>query len=279
MRPVLHGPCAHPDVCRCRGPEACEAGQLGDGLIGERSDFRHFGHEPGHGAAIGHSFDRAEGLIEFPPQRISVDQRGDVLLEGIDLGGSDGEQFGERGFDGGGIGDQAALVQLRGAAFGKRWRRRVTRARRCCWLAGARQIGGDCLTSANQAMMPASMRSVFSSRPMLSAKWRTARGLRMATGRACGRRGRRRPGVHSLRWLPWPPGRPGGRGRRPPARRCLPELLGNEVRAPWRPTRASREDEAISTPQIMRVTVTCLVCATEFMRLFGRARLGQRSLD
>src|ERR1700678_317264 len=41
------------------------------------------------------------------------------------------------------------------------------------------------------------------------------------------------------------------------------ELLGNEVRAPWRPMRASREDEAISTPQMMRVTVTCLVCATE----------------
>src|SRR5271168_1148685 len=41
------------------------------------------------------------------------------------------------------------------------------------------------------------------------------------------------------------------------------QLLGNEVRAPWRPRRASREDEAISTPQMMRVTVTCLVCATE----------------
>ena len=38
-------------------------------------------------------------------------------------------------------------------------------------------------------------------------------------------------------------------------------VLGNEPKAPSRPMRTSSEEEEISTPQIIRVTVTCLVCA------------------
>ena len=86
-----------------------------------------------------------------------------------------------------------------------------------------------------------------------------------------------------------PPGAAGGRRQasstwwawQKAASAAMPsELLANEVRAPWRPRRASREDEAISTPQMMRVTVTCpCMCDRSVMRLFGRARgLGQRSL-
>src|ERR1039457_4512317 len=40
-------------------------------------------------------------------------------------------------------------------------------------------------------------------------------------------------------------------------------LLANEPVAPCWPTRASRDLEAISTPQMILVTVTCLVCAIE----------------
>jgi hypothetical protein len=40
-------------------------------------------------------------------------------------------------------------------------------------------------------------------------------------------------------------------------------LLANEPEAPSRPMRAARESDEISTPQMIRVTVTCLVCATE----------------
>jgi hypothetical protein len=54
-------------------------------------------------------------------------------------------------------------------------------------------------------------------------------------------------------------------------------VIGKGAAAPRWPMRASRDFEATSTPQIMRVTVTFLVGAIEFMRLFGRARLGQRS--
>src|ERR1700689_965193 len=46
------------------------------------------------------------------------------------------------------------------------------------------------------------------------------------------------------------------------ARAAMPSLLlAKEPDAPSRPMRASREADEISTPQIMRVTVTCLVCA------------------
>src|ERR1035437_775859 len=46
------------------------------------------------------------------------------------------------------------------------------------------------------------------------------------------------------------------------ARAAMPSaVLGNVPVAPSRPMRASREAEEISTPQMMRVTVTCLVCA------------------
>src|SRR6266849_28243 len=46
------------------------------------------------------------------------------------------------------------------------------------------------------------------------------------------------------------------------ARATMPSaVLGKEPVAPSRPMRASSEAEEISTPQIMRVTVTCLVGA------------------
>jgi hypothetical protein len=48
-------------------------------------------------------------------------------------------------------------------------------------------------------------------------------------------------------------------------------LVAADYAAPCRPMRASRQNEQISTPQMMRVTVTCLVCAIEVIRLCGRA--------
>jgi hypothetical protein len=47
--------------------------------------------------------------------------------------------------------------------------------------------------------------------------------------------------------------------------------LANVEAVPSRPIRAARDELAISTPQMIRVTVTCLVCAIEVLRLFGRA--------
>src|ERR1700757_4918324 len=47
------------------------------------------------------------------------------------------------------------------------------------------------------------------------------------------------------------------------AKAAIPSaVLANEPPAPSRPMQTSKEDEEISTPQIMRVTVTFLVCAT-----------------
>src|SRR5207244_3161991 len=65
------------------------------------------------------------------------------------------------------------------------WRRRVTRAASCCWGALAGGRAAVRVTAAYQAMTPASMRSVFSSRPMASAKRRTARGLTIAAATPC----------------------------------------------------------------------------------------------
>jgi hypothetical protein len=66
-------------VCQRR-----EASEFGDGLVRERADFGHLGHHAGHGA-VGNAFDGAEGEIEFAPQRVLLEEPGDLLLEGADL--------------------------------------------------------------------------------------------------------------------------------------------------------------------------------------------------
>ena len=54
-----------------------EPGELGDGLVGDEADLRHLRHQHGDGAA-GDALDRAQGGVEARPQRIVVDQRGDL---------------------------------------------------------------------------------------------------------------------------------------------------------------------------------------------------------
>jgi hypothetical protein len=50
-----------------------------------------------------------------------------------------------------------------------------------------------------------------------------------------------------------------------------PPVLAKEAAAPVRPMRASREEEEMSTPQMIRVKVTALYVRLSVMRLFGRA--------
>ena len=66
-------------LARVRGQRS-NSGQLGNGLVGEGADLGHFGHEAGDGA-VGHALDGAEGLVEFAPQRVGVDQRSDLLFQ------------------------------------------------------------------------------------------------------------------------------------------------------------------------------------------------------
>src|SRR5882762_6905482 len=104
------------------------------------------------------------------------------------------------------------------------------------------------LTAANQAITPASMRSVFSSRPMPSAKRRTARGLSRATGKPC---------AHSKEkdCFSYPPVASMATSSTPCCRQkasnsALPSgVLGKERAGPWGPIQASREKEETSTPQ------------------------------
>src|ERR1022692_1797127 len=57
-------------------------------------------------------------------------------------------------------------------------------------------------------------------------------------------------------------------------------LLGNEASAPARPMRAANKTDEISTPQMIRVTVTCLVSAIEESCDCSVVRdQGQRSLS
>src|SRR5438445_1796114 len=118
------------------------------------------------------------------------------------------------------------------------------------------------LTAANQAITPASMWSVLSSRPMPSAKRRTARGLSRVTGK---------PRAHSKAkgCFSYPPVASMATSSTPccwqkAANSAQPSgLLGKERVGPWGPIPASREKEETSTPQIILATVTCLVRAME----------------
>jgi hypothetical protein len=68
--------------------------------------------------AVGDAFDGAEGVVEFAPQRVGFDQRGDLLLEGADLAGDHGQKLFERRLHRA-VGNQALLIELRGADAGE----------------------------------------------------------------------------------------------------------------------------------------------------------------
>ena len=61
-----------------------EAGKLGDGLVGQCPDFRHFSHQARHGA-ICDAFDGSKGTVKFGPQRVIAYGLGDLGLERADL--------------------------------------------------------------------------------------------------------------------------------------------------------------------------------------------------
>src|SRR6185437_15374604 len=108
---------------------------------------------------------------------------------------------------------------------------------------------------------PASMRSVFSRRPMASANHRTERGLARATGTPCLHRRTKAnfsyPPVASMatRATPF--------SRQNVASASIPgvSLVKRRTSAPGRRT-TSRLPEDTSTPQMSLVTVTCLVRAS-----------------
>src|SRR4051812_32347920 len=114
------------------------------------------------------------------------------------------------------------------------------------------------LTSANQAIIPLSMRSVFSRKPIASAKRRTARGLTIAVAR---------PAPHSMAKASrsYPPvassaTKPTWCSLQNAINSVIPALsLVKRRIAPSRPSRTSSAAEQTSTPQIRSVTVTCLV--------------------
>src|SRR4051794_41081879 len=118
------------------------------------------------------------------------------------------------------------------------------------------------LTSANQAIIPLSMRSVFSRKPIASAKRRTARGLTIAVAR---------PAPHSMAKVSrsYPPvassaTKPTWCSLQNAINSVIPApLLVKRRIAPSRPSRTSSAAEQTSTPQIRSVTVTCLVHAID----------------
>src|SRR3954463_4666715 len=118
------------------------------------------------------------------------------------------------------------------------------------------------LTSANQAIIPLSMRSVFSRKPIASAKRRTARGLTIAVAR---------PAPHSMAKAnrSYPPvassaTKPTWCSLQNAINSVIPALsLVKRRVAPSRPSRTSSAAEQTSTPQIRSVTVTCLVHAID----------------
>src|SRR5215218_8797369 len=118
------------------------------------------------------------------------------------------------------------------------------------------------LTSANQAIIPLSMRSVFSRKPIASAKRRTARGLTIAVARpaphSMAKASRSYPPVASSATKPTWCSLQNAINSVIPA----PSLVKRHI-APSRPSRTSSAAEQTSTPQIRSVTVTCLVHAID----------------
>ena len=239
------------------------SGQLGDGLVGQRADLRHLGHDAGHGA-IGHALDGAERLIQFAPQRVGLAISVAMRCSRSRIWPATKASSLVNEACTAAIGDQALLVQLRGADLGELTQTRDQGAQ--LLLAFRSQAQGRDLLHLG---IPGDHAGIdgdrsFPAGPCSAANWRTARGLSMATAQAGFATAAQRPAARSRRWLPWPPVRPGARGRRQPARRCLPRGWRNDAAAPSRPMRACRESvEATSTPQMIRVTVTCLVCSIE----------------
>src|SRR5215211_3390020 len=109
--PAAHGTLAA-ELAAVSGDRG-EAGELGGGLAGQGPDLRHLGHEAGDGP-VGDALDRAEGLVERAPERVGVDQGGDLGLKTADLPGRQGRHL----VDGGEnvrLGHEPTLVGLGGA--------------------------------------------------------------------------------------------------------------------------------------------------------------------
>ena len=141
------------------------------------------------------------------------------------------------------------------------WLKRKTSAFSRSWVSSAGRLGLTFLTSAHQAIIAASMRSVFSRTPIASAKRRTSRGLRIAQGRSCAHR--RAKGLFSYPPVASIATRPTPWLWQNAASAATPSaVLAKRWKAPARPMRASRCVDETSTPQMMSVTVTCLVRAT-----------------
>jgi len=96
--------------------EGRETGEFGGGLVGDGADLGHLGGEARDGA-VGDAFDGTEGVIEFSPERVLLDEGGDLGCELIDLPVEDGEKFLEAGLDAR-LGDEPLLIELRGAPGG-----------------------------------------------------------------------------------------------------------------------------------------------------------------
>src|ERR1700677_2641499 len=155
-----------------------QAGKFGNPLVGQRADLRHLRHQPGH-RTVGNPLDGAEALIQLMPHSIGVDQTSDRHFQIAYLLLHKVQQL-AKGLQHHLVGHQQTLVALRGAQSVS-WRNRVTIAFNCCCSAEAGLMATQPLVWAYQAITPASMRSVFSKRPIPWAKFRTARGFTTAT--------------------------------------------------------------------------------------------------
>ena len=109
---------ACPDAYPSRVASGATPASLETVLLDKRSDLRHLRHEPGHGA-VGHALDGAEGVVELPPQRVGVDQRGDAsVLERVDLGGETARSSSNEACTAGSV-TRPLLVELSGADVSK----------------------------------------------------------------------------------------------------------------------------------------------------------------
>jgi len=142
--------------------ERRQAGELGHGLIGVDAELGQFGEQPRDGA-IGQALD-AQGRIQPGPQRIVVDERTDLVLQGACLALEQGNDLVDAGR--GLIVDAGAAPLLLTTRSSVTWRSRATRAlRRCCSGVGG-VVGLRALAIAKRAIIAASSRSVFSRTPM-----------------------------------------------------------------------------------------------------------------
>ena len=85
--------------------ERGQAAKLCDLLAGDGPDLRQLGHQQRHGA-IGDPLGPTEGAVELAPERVGLEQLGDLALQAPDLGGHDMQDLGEGGQHSG-VADQA----------------------------------------------------------------------------------------------------------------------------------------------------------------------------